>query len=164
MAEERYLVTYGLVSNFYYNLVSWSKALNAVAIAVHKKAYWWDGRGGVEDMDLAPRTNLVICCVECSADMVAMAFENGLLRVFLAVGNRCMSRVFSCPILCVCWFPDGKRLLAGTLAGTVYIVEVGRRLGLLGWLGGLTQQVCGTYLRSFTIVFTIMFTNTHAIA
>lgn len=147
MAEERYLATYGLVCNYYYNLVSWCKARSMLAIAVGPRAYWWDANGGVADVDVWPATYTVICCIACSShELAAIAFADGLFCVFSAASKRRkVFRRFPHAVHCVCWYPDGKRLVAGDLRGMVYILEcTGHDVATVATLPGLSQQICGT--------------------
>ncbi|OBA24433.1 WD40 repeat-like protein [Metschnikowia bicuspidata var. bicuspidata NRRL YB-4993] len=146
MRELQYLVTYNLVNNFYFNLVSWSPLNNAIAIAIDSKTYWWDGSSQVRDMNIQRPGLAPVSCVACSnGDAVAISFSDGFFGVYqITQKRRPASRQFSASVQCVEWFPDGKRLFTGDLTGAVCLLAYdGSALRMLCHFPGFTQQICG---------------------
>ena len=149
MPELQYLVTYNLVNNFYFNLVLWSPVNNSIAIAIEGKAYWWDGSSQVRDMNIQRPGLAPVSCVSCSnGDALAISFSDGYFCIYQIARRRPpVSRRFNSSIQCVEWFPDGKRLFTGDLAGTVCLLAYdGTAILVLCHLTGFTQQICGISL------------------
>ncbi|GEQ70647.1 hypothetical protein JCM33374_g4326 [Metschnikowia sp. JCM 33374] len=151
MSELQYLVTYNLVNNFYFNLVSWSRLNNSIAIAIESKAYWWDGSSHVRDMNIQRPGLAPVSCVSCSSgDAMAVSFSDGFFCIYQITKRRPpISRRFAAPVQCVEWFPDATRLFVGDSTGSVTLLAYdGASIVVVSHLTGFTQQICGIALNS----------------
>lgn len=154
--EIQYLVTYGLINNFYFNLVSWSHARNEIAVAIENEAYWWDGGGSIERLKDSERIlSSAITCLECSShDLMAVATVNSALLTFSQTSGKSIDcLVLVSPIQCIKWFSCGMRFFAGDLTGVVYYVEVGKSMEVVSSFGRFTQQICGTMPTNPKLIF-----------
>lgn len=146
LPELQYLVSYNMVNNFYYNLVSWSPARNSILIAIDSRAFWWNGSSQVHGMLLVPGSTSHICCVACSSPgHFAVALANGDLSIYSSGSPaRAVTRRFPAAIHCVEWFPKGDFFAAGDAAGGVYLVSYDAvELTVVSHMRAFSQQVCG---------------------
>jgi len=146
--EIEYLIAHGLSSNFYNNVVSWSRTSDRMVVAVDNEVYWWNGRGHVERIDYDPESQSPIACVACSdIQYTAISAMDGTLYVLDESNGRVYSHRFPCALKCIQWMHLGNMFIGGDSKGTIYFG--GMRdcsIYVVSELSVSNQQICGTYL------------------
>lgn len=130
--ELQYLITYGIVNNFYYNLVSYLARTGWLAVAVEDEGYWWDGRNMVQSFFLSENRQ-EIAAVLCCGRFVAIATVDGLVYMVDDQSEQIVSE-YQCMdhVQCFEWDPAGY-LYCGDSGGSVHILRV---------QDGVTAVVC----------------------
>lgn len=149
LTEEKYLSTYGLASNFYYNLVLWSHVDGRLAIGVDSEVFWWDGQGGVEPVEYEPDHRGTVTCVSClKSGMLAITTQDGRLFVQPEARGGFFSHRFPSALKCVAWVQNANShstfFVVGDVNGFVYFGEIQPRgIYVILEISVTSQQVCG---------------------
>ncbi|PVH21385.1 hypothetical protein CXQ85_000362 [Candidozyma haemuli] len=142
LAEIHYLITAGIMDNFYVNIISWCPLSQKLAIGINEVAYWWNGQLEVQGFWTSPDESS-ISCLKCGGGYVLVATDDGTVTIMDSLGCLKGSLSFPSSVLCASW--TSGQFFVGDRTGAIHSISVKGRVAIKPIVHEFYQQVTGKF-------------------